>query len=308
VEQALGPGHRRRRQPARLGRELVDHERRDPDRRRQLALAQPGRAPGVELPDLADEAGQHRDHAQRALPLVAQRRHRGQRAGEIARADPIGQLEDRALAGVGDQVLDVVGGDRAAAGVDRELVDDQGQARQVVADRVGQPGHRAAVDPHAAGLGLAADPRGRVARGVEDVEEALLVGGRVQLDPLVELRGHRDQHRRRARRGQVVDQAGQLGRRQGREVADEDHPARRHHRQGLGRRHDPAGRRLALEDVVVERAPLRRHRGVADRGHRAIDQHRVIRREHVDRRQASGRGVARDLLQVRHRRVYTIAA
>jgi len=80
--------------------------------------------------------GEHDDDADRALALVAQRGDGGERARPIGGADRVGELEHGALAGVGDQLVDVVRRHRARAGVEAELADGEGEARQVVADGV----------------------------------------------------------------------------------------------------------------------------------------------------------------------------
>ena len=226
--------------------------------------------------------------ADAALALIGQRGHGAERPRQVAGADGVGELEHGALAGVGDQIVDVVAGHHAIAGVEGELVDAQGQPRQVVAHRLGQARDGLGRQLDVAGLGLGADRRLGVARRLEDVEPSLLASGGVELETLVELARDHEQHRRGRRRLEVRDEAGELLGRADREVAHEDHAQGAHHGQGLAGVDDPGGGDLALEHVVVPRPHRRRHRGLAHRGQRPVDQHRVLRGDHVDRIELAG--------------------
>src|SRR3569623_1942594 len=86
----------------------------------------------------------------------------------------VGEREDRAFAGIGDQLVVVVGGDRLARRVEAELLDREREPRQIGTDRIDQALHRAGVQLATLRLRLVAHPAGELARRFEHVQEALL--------------------------------------------------------------------------------------------------------------------------------------
>ena len=118
----------------------------------------------------------------------------------------------------------------------------------------------------------------------------------VELDPLVELGRDADHDARRVGLGEVREQRlGVVSGHRG-QVADVDHPALGHHREGLRERDDPRAGGLALHDVVVEAARGGWHHGVAQRGDDALDEDGVLGVEHVDRIEAPGRDLCKQLI------------
>jgi hypothetical protein len=245
-----------------------------------------GREPLVEG-ELADVAGQHDDHADRALPLIEELAHRAERGAPVALPDRVGQLEDAALAGVGDERVDVLDGDRGAlAGEQRELLDGPGQARQVLADDLLEAPRRVGRHAGPEAPGLLADPRGHLAGHGQLVDHALLLGRGEELEAAVDLAAQEEQHGLGAGRVEVGHEAGQgLGaRRLG--VTHQHQAALAHHGQGARRAEDlRRARALALDPIEVEGAAGRRHGRVEEGGDGALREQRVGGGDHVNGRQ-----------------------
>ena len=136
---------------ARLANDVVGEERRDAERLRDLELVARALEQLAGDPQLAQMASQHGDDA---YARFARAEHRGQHAQglrAIAGTDGVGQIEDAALAGGRDYLLDVVGGDLLAlADVDRQTLDGVGELAELGADLV---------DDERDGVGREATPR-----------------------------------------------------------------------------------------------------------------------------------------------------
>ena len=146
-------------------------------------------------PDLAQVARQHELDAQRRLAVAQHVGEQGERARHVAGADRLGQLEDAALARLGDQILDGLDADRLVAGVERQLIERLRQAAEVGAGGGGQRLRGVGGDGQLARARLGAHPAGErlVAQRREDVQVAALLQRLERLEADVDLVGDQEE-------------------------------------------------------------------------------------------------------------------